>query len=145
RDYTEKQWGAASGALSADLAKRIRVNWNDDARLTPNATYQGLPTHGYTALVANMIRDIPLEMGVDFLAHRAAFQPRCATVFTGGIDEYFGYCLGRLKYRGQRREVVYHSGIDRVQSVAQVNEPQHASGPHIRLIEWKHMMRADTA
>jgi UDP-galactopyranose mutase len=145
REYTEKQWGTGAEALSADLAKRIRVNWNDDARLTPNATYQGLPAHGYTALVANMIHGIPVEMGVDFLAHRTAFQPRRATVFTGGIDEYFGYCLGRLKYRGQRREVVYHSDIDRLQPVAQVNEPQHASGPQIRLIEWKHMMRAGAA
>ena len=63
------------------------------------------------------------------------------TIFTGPIDEFFGYALGRLQYRGQQRVTTYDPAATYLQPAGQVNEPQHAAGPHIRSIEWKHLMR----
>ena len=61
-------------------------------------------------------------------------------IFTGPIDEYFGFDLGRLKYRGQRREHLYLRDVDWAQPCVQINNPDPANGPHIRTLEWKHMM-----
>ena len=61
-------------------------------------------------------------------------------MFTGPIDEYFGFNLGKLKYRGQSREYEYRTGTDWAQPCVQVNNPDPANGPHIRTIEWKHLM-----
>ena len=48
--------------------------------------------------------------------------------------------LGKLQYRGQLREHRYLPDADYVQPCQQINNPQLENGPHIRTIEWKHMM-----
>jgi UDP-galactopyranose mutase len=141
KEYTEKQWGCAPHQLDAALARRVEIRWDDDPRLTPNARYQGLPTGGYSALIERMLDTIPVLLGVDYLSDRELFRPRRLTIFTGAIDEYFGFELGRLHYRAQRRSTSYQQDSDYLQPVAQVNDPQHAAGSHIRTIEWKHLMR----
>src|SRR5690606_20045832 len=61
-------------------------------------------------------------------------------------DEFFGHDLGRLKYRGQHREHTYRPDVTGfAQPCGQVNNPTHAGGPHLRTLEWKHMMRPDLA
>jgi UDP-galactopyranose mutase len=146
KEYTEKQWGCAARQLDAALARRVEIRWDDDPRLTPNARYQGLPVDGYSALIERMLHTIPVLLNVDYLKNRELFRPRRMTVFTGAIDEYFAFTFGRLHYRAQQRRTWYDPDAERVQPVAQVNEPQHVSGPHIRTIEWKHLMRRrDTA
>jgi UDP-galactopyranose mutase len=139
RDYTEKQWGRSPSTLSVTLARRVRVRFGSDERLTPRHRFQGLPRDGYHAFVAHLLQGIPVETGVEYSGHRSNLRPTESTVFTGGIDEYFGYDLGRLGYRGQRRTHVYHDVCKPVQPVVQVNTPQHASGPGIRVIEWSHL------
>ncbi len=79
----------------------------------------------------------------DYLKHRDSVRARRLTVFTGPIDEFFGFDLGRLHYRGQRRVHEYLPEVDRAQPCGQVNNPTHAGGPHIRTLEWKHMMSRD--
>jgi UDP-galactopyranose mutase len=140
REYTEKQWGIPAHRLDPDLARRVQIRWDDDPRLTPRARYQGLPKAGYTELIQSMLKSIPVVLDFDYLQDRKLFRPRKMTVFTGAIDEYFDFSLGRLKYRGQRRDTTYHPGICRLQPAAQVNEPQHAGGAHIRTLEWKQLM-----
>jgi UDP-galactopyranose mutase len=139
RDYTEKQWGCPPRMLSVSLARRVEVRAGNDPRLTPRHRFQGLPRDGYHAFVARMLDGIPVETSADFLDCRDAFRGTGLTIFTGGIDEYFGYSSGRLAYRCQRRDYVYHEGAVRAQPVAQVNTPQHADGPAIRSVEWKHL------
>lgn len=140
RGYTEKQWGVPTHTLDERLARRIPVRPDDDPRLTPLAKYQGLPMHGYTSMITAMLDGIPVDLGVDYLANREHLKARRLTIFTGPIDEYFGFSLGRLKYRAQQRTTTYHPDIDWYQPVGQVNEPQHAAGAHIRTLEWKHLM-----
>ena len=141
KEYTEKQWGCSPRELDVALAARVQIRWDDDTRLTPRARHQGLPVAGYSALVKRMLRSIPVVLNFDYLRNRDLFRPRRMTVFTGPIDEYFDFVLGRLHYRGQQRVTTYHPETAQFQPVAQVNEPQHAAGPHIRTIEWKHLMR----
>ena len=144
RGYTEKQWGVPATSLSAQLAKRFDVREDDEPRLVRHRL-QGLPERGYAHLMAELLRGIPLVLNCDYLKHRSEFKSRKSIVFTGPIDEYFGFDLGRLKYRGQRREHQYLPDLEWVQPCVQVNNPDLANGPHIRTLEWKHMMAPEDA
>ncbi len=139
KGYTEKQWGVPATTLSAGLAKRFDVREDDEPRLMRHK-HQGIPAGGYTQMMTNMLAGIPLRTGVDYLQDRAAFQPRVMTIFTGPIDEYFGCDLGRLAYRGQKRTHEYLPHTEWFQPCGQVNNPSPADGPHVRTLEWKHMM-----
>jgi len=144
KGYSEKQWGVPARSLSADLVKRFDVRQDDEPRLMRHK-YQGIPARGYAGLMTAMLDGIPLTLGCDYLRHRNDWQVKCATVFTGPIDEYFGFDLGRLAYRGQRRVHEYREDVDWVQPCGQVNNPDVGNGPHIRTLEWKHMMPREEA
>lgn len=139
RGYTEKQWGVPATTLSADLVKRFDVREDDEPRLMRHR-HQGIPVEGYTRMLEAMLADIPVLLNVDWLAHRNAWPSRRTLVFTGPIDEYFGFDLGRLAYRGQRRVHEYRPDVEFAQPCGQVNNPDPANGAHIRTLEWKHMM-----
>jgi UDP-galactopyranose mutase len=139
RGYSEKQWGVPAHALSAELAKRFDVREDDEPRLCRHR-YQGIPADGYAALMSNMLQGIPVVLDCDYMRHRGAFPFRQKLVFTGPIDEFFDFDLGRLRYRGQRREHSYHADVNFAQPCGQVNFPDPAHGPHIRQMEWTHMM-----
>jgi UDP-galactopyranose mutase len=138
KGYSEKQWGVPAAALSASLAKRFDVREDDEPRLMRHK-FQGLPENGYSAFMATMLDGIRVIVNCDYLKHRSEFAAR-HIVFTGPIDEYFGFERGRLKYRGQRREHHYLPDTDWHQPCIQVNNPDAANGPHIRTIEWKHLL-----
>lgn len=137
KEYNEKQWGTTCDLLSASLCKRFDVRSDDETRLTPHKKFQGLPNKGYSAWLANMLNGIEVILNCDYLKCKTDIQSDYV-VFTGPIDEFFNYDLGRLKYRAQHRtkEIYMHS---QVQSYVQVNNPQHSGGEHIRTIEWKHL------
>lgn len=144
KGYTEKQWGVPARALSARLAGRFDVREDDDPRLF-RKRFQGIPRDGYATLMRNMLAGIPVLLNVDYLAHRQEFGARKLLVFTGPIDELFRFDLGRLVYRGQRREERYLPDVDWYQPSGQVNNPDPANGPSIRTLEWKHMLPPETA
>ncbi|MBK7976191.1 MAG: NAD(P)-binding protein [Deltaproteobacteria bacterium] len=145
KEYNEKQWGVPSNTLAARLCTRFDVRLDDEPRLKPDCKHQGIPELGYAGLMEGMLRGIPVLLNFDYLKHRDSVRARRLTVFTGPIDEFFGFDLGRLHYRGQRRVHEYLPEVDRAQPCGQVNNPTHAGGPHIRTLEWKHMMRPDLA
>jgi UDP-galactopyranose mutase len=139
KGYSEKQWGVPARALSAGLVKRFDVREDDEPRLMRHR-FQGIPVDGYTAMVQGMLRDIPVLLNVDYLNQRDAFAPSARLIFTGPIDEFFGFDLGRLVYRGQQRVHEYHPDAQWLQPCGQVNNPDPSQGEHIRTLEWKHMM-----
>lgn len=143
KEYNEKQWGVSPDKLSADLCKRISIREDDDPRLTPNAIYQGLPEAGYANMMARMVENIPLLLHCDYLDHREDFQVNRMIIYTGSIDQYYGFDLGRLAYRGQKRVHTYLLDADYAQPCGQINTPSHESGPAIRTIEWKHFMQKE--
>jgi len=144
KGYTEKQWGVPAKTLSPRLARRFEVRNNNDPRLKTEK-FQGLPEHGYTYWMQNMLKNIPIMLNVDFLTQRSLFTPKKLLVFTGPIDEFFDFDLGRLLYRGQKREHTYIPNKNYAQPCGQINNPDPHYGPHIRTLEWKHMMLPEFA
>lgn len=140
KGYTEKQWGVPAKTLSADLAKRFDVRLDDEPRLMRHK-HQGIPEEGYAEMMRKMLEGIPVMLNCDYLAHRNEFDASKKVIFTGPIDEYFGYDLGRLAYRGQERQHEYLPDVEYFQPCGQVNNPDAANGPYIRTLEWKHMMQ----
>jgi len=145
KEYNEKQWGVSCTTLGPELCKRFDVRSDGDGRLTPNAKHQGIPVEGYAAWTRRMFDGIPVVMNYDYLLRRDEISARKCLVFTGPIDEFFGFDLGRLQYRGQKRHHEYHPNANYVQRRGQVNNPLHFGGPHVRTLEWKHMMQPDVA
>ena len=143
KGYTEKQWGVPADTLSVRLARRFDVRSDDEPRLMYHR-HQGLPVDGYTALMRNMLKGIAVMLNCDYLRARDFFSARRKIIFTGPIDEYFGFDLGQLKYRGQKRSHEYLPDIRYAQPCAQVNNPSPERA-HIRSIEWKYMMQPEFA
>ncbi|MZP29442.1 UDP-galactopyranose mutase [Heliobacterium undosum] len=102
--YTRKQWGIPASDLEPEVCARIPVRFNRDGRYFAD-TYQGIPKQGYTRMVERMIDHpkIKLMLNTDFAEIKDVIPFR-RLIFTGPIDEYFGYALGRLPYRSLRFE-----------------------------------------
>lgn len=139
KGYTEKQWGTSATELSSMLARRI-VILEDDQTFGSIFRHSALPRDGYSAFTKRILADIPVLYDFDFLKHRGDVPAQVQTIFTGPIDEYFDFDLGRLQYRGQRREhsVLQMSGFS--QPAIQLNNPSPLAGGHVRTIEWKHLV-----
>lgn len=104
KGYTEKQWGRDCKELPAFIIKRLPVRLTFDNNYF-NALYQGIPMGGYTKLVENILGDIEVRTGVDYLSDKAELDEIAdKVVYTGAIDAYFDYKLGALEYRSVRFE-----------------------------------------
>lgn len=142
RGYTEKQWGVSARSLAVGLAQRLSVRDGEDPRFTQHR-HQGLPIGGYAGLMQKILAGIPLVPDCDYLKHQTEFVAGQGVVFTGPIDEYFGFDLGRLSYRSQRREHEFRPQTGFALPCAQVNNPDPANGAHIRTVEWKRLMQPE--
>ena len=137
KGYTQKQWGRPCSELPSFIIKRLPVRLTFDNNYF-NALYQGIPMGGYTGMVANMLKDIPVELGVDYLAqgNKEKYDAMAEkVVYTGAIDAYFGYRLGALGYRSVRFETELLD-IPNFQGNAAVNYTD-AETPYTRIIEHK--------
>ena len=143
KGYTEKQWGRDCKELPAFIIKRLPLRFTYDNNYF-NDPYQGIPKGGYTAMVENMLQDIPVILGTEykqFLSENEAAGERRITydkvLYTGMIDEYFDYCLGELEYRSLRFEEEFIKGEENYQGNAVVNYTERQI-PYTRIIEHKH-------
>ena len=136
RGYTRKQWGLDLSELSAGVAARIPTRTNDDDRYFSDS-FQAMPLHGYSALFENMLRSPNIEvcLAADFRAIERNITRR-HTVYTGAIDEYFKYSLGRLPYRSLRFEHEHIKDCQILQPVATINYPNDYA--YTRCTEFKH-------
>ena len=104
KGYTEKQWGRPCTELPSFIIKRLPVRLTFDNNYF-NALYQGIPMGGYTKLVANILGDTEVRLGVDYLQNKAELDALAdKVIYTGAIDAYFDYKLGALEYRSVRFE-----------------------------------------
>lgn len=135
KGYTEKQWGRDCKDLPAFIIKRLPVRLTFDNNYF-NALYQGIPMGGYTAMVENMLRDIEVRLGHDYLADKDAYDAMAdMVIYTGPIDAYFNYRLGYLEYRSVRFETE-RLDIENFQGNAAVNYTDRET-PWTRIIEHK--------
>lgn len=104
RGYTQKQWGRPCSELPAFIIKRLPVRLTYDNNYF-NALYQGIPIGGYTNLIARMLDGIEVRLNTDYLESKTELDRLARRViYTGPVDAYFGYRLGRLEYRSVRFE-----------------------------------------
>ena len=135
KGYTEKQWGRKCTELPSFIIKRLPVRLTFDNNYF-NALYQGIPVGGYTKLVANMLGDTKVRLGVDYLENKAEYDALAdKVVYTGAIDAYFDYKLGNLEYRSVRFENELLD-IPNFQGNAAVNYTDSET-PWTRIIEHK--------
>ena len=88
-------------------------------------------------MVEKMLEGADIRLGCDYFTNRAELESMCdKTVFTGMIDEYFGYCFGELEYRSLRFETELLD-TDNYQGNAVVNYTEYEV-PYTRIIEHKH-------
>jgi len=137
RGYTRKQWGMDPSELDKAVTARVPTRTNTDDRYFTDS-FQAMPADGYTAMFERMLDhpNIDLLLGVDYAEARAAY-PHDHLVFTGPIDEYFGYRFGKLPYRSLHFR---HETVDQewYQPVAVVNYPSE-DVPYTRITEYKHL------
>lgn len=135
KGYTEKQWGRPCNTLPAFIIRRLPVRFTFDNNYFDDR-YQGIPEDGYTAFVEKMLDGIDVWLGVDFLAEPKKYAALGNTLlYTGAIDEYYGYCFGELEYRSLRFATQVLDGD--YQGNAVVNYTA-AEVPYTRIIEHKH-------
>lgn len=96
--YTKKHWGVEPKELPMSLAKRVpvRFDYNDQTSLD---RYQGMPENGYSDLINKMLHGIDVIYNTEY-NNSDAFLCRNKVIYTGTIDEYYNYSLGKLPYRG---------------------------------------------
>jgi len=136
KDYTEKQWHRDCKDLPADIIKRLPVRLIYDNNYF-NDRYQGIPMGGYTKMVENMLGDTEVRLGEDYLANKAEYDKLAKkVVYTGPIDEYFGYKLGALEWRSLKFEDKVFDEENH-QGVAVVNYTGHEF-LYTRSIEHRH-------
>lgn len=136
KGYTEKQWGRKCSELPAFIIKRLPVRMVYDNNYF-NDTYQGIPIGGYNKLINGMLAGCEVKTGTNFFSNRTEWESMAEKiVFTGKIDEFYGYRYGNLEYRTVEFE---HECVDvpNYQGNAVVNYTE-AEIPYTRIIEHKH-------
>lgn len=137
KEYTEKQWGRDCKELPAFIIKRLPVRFVFDNNYF-NDLYQGIPIGGYNALIEKLLEGSEVKTNCDFFKeYKDNWREIADTlVYTGQLDEYFDYQLGRLDWR----TVSFKTRVEdrpNYQGNAVVNYTSHEV-PYTRVIEHKH-------
>lgn len=136
KGYTEKQWGRSCTELPAFIIKRLPLRWTFDNNYF-NDRYQGIPEGGYTQIIEKLLDKIEVKLNTDYKQF-VAMNGNVASkiVYTGAMDEFFDYSLGRLEYRTVKFETEVLD-TDNYQGNAVVNYTEREV-PFTRIIEHKH-------
>lgn len=144
KEYTEKQWGRCCTDLPAFIIKRLPIRFVYDNNYF-NDSYQGIPIGGYNKLIEGLLNSCDTVVGIDFfnnsdrlpLANTGRWKELAdKLVFTGKIDDFYGYRYGKLDYRSLRFEHDIHD-VPNHQGNAVVNYTD-LEVPYTRTIEHKH-------
>lgn len=136
KGYTEKQWGRSCTELPAFIIRRLPLRFVFDNNYF-NDTYQGIPIGGYNKLMEGLLEGIETRVNCDFFAHRGELTELAEKiVYTGQIDEFYGFCFGHLDFRtvSFEQEVI---DTPNWQGNAVVNYTEREV-PYTRIIEHKH-------
>lgn len=143
KGYTEKQWGRKANDLPAFIIRRLPVRLTYDNNYFSDR-YQGIPIGGYTKLVERMLDGIEVRLGIDYLKDCEQLSGLVDhIIYTGPIDEYFGYCYGKLEYRSLQFETE-RLDVDNYQGNAVINYTEREI-PFTRIIEHKHFDPVETS
>jgi UDP-galactopyranose mutase len=136
KGYTEKQWGRDCRDLPAFIIRRLPLRFTYDNNYF-NDRFQGIPIGGYNTIFDKMFTGVEVQLGTDYQDVKSNKDIQFESViYTGQIDEYFGFKLGHLEYRtvsfeNETLDVENHQGC------AVVNYTEREV-PYTRIIEHKH-------
>ncbi len=129
KGYTKKQWQKDPKDLPASIINRLPIRSNYDESYFNNGRYQGIPLEGYTAIFEKMLDHPLIEVrnNSDYFALREQIEVKEKTIYSGPLDRYFNYKLGRLEWRSVRFEKKIEAYPDyqgtSVMNYADVEEP----------------------
>lgn len=136
KGYTEKQWGRKCTDLPAFIIKRLPIRLVFDNNYF-NDGYQGIPKGGYNKLIEALLEGVETKVEMNFFDYSDDWKKIAdKLVFTGKIDEFFNYQLGKLEYRTVRFEEEIINSAN-YQGNAVINYTD-ANVPYTRIIEHKH-------
>jgi UDP-galactopyranose mutase len=136
-NYTLKQWGKHPKELDTTVCGRIPIRFNRDNRYVEHQ-YQIIPKNGYTAMIQKMIENPNIQIMLNMDYKELNLKDCKAIVYTGAIDEYFDYSLGRLPWRSLNFK---YKEFDQeyVQPCVQINYPNEHD--YTRSVEIKHVTK----
>src|SRR5687767_1149532 len=136
RNYTRKQWDLDPSELDASVTSRVPIRYNRDDRYFSDI-YQVMPQHGYTRLFEQMLDhpNIKIMLNTDYQEIIDMISYR-ELIFTGPVDEYFGFIYGKLPYRSLQFQF-QTLNEEQHQPVAVINYPNEY--PYTRVTEFKHL------
>jgi len=134
KGYTLKQWGCDPSELPASILKRLPVRFSYDDNYFSH-TFQGMPEAGYTAMVERILAHPGIELRLNTSFSRDEAASYAHTFYSGPIDGYYAYDLGRLGYRTLDFETFRSDGD--YQGCAVMNYGD-LNVPHTRITEHKH-------
>ena len=136
KGYTEKQWGRDCRNLPSFIIKRLPTRFTFNGNYF-NDRYQGIPEGCYNAMIDKLLEDTEVITGVDYNTNREMYEKIAdKIVYTGKIDEYFGYKYGKLQYRTVRWDTEIIE-VANYQGTAVINQPDK-NVEYTRIIEHKH-------
>ena len=138
KGYTEKQWGRPCKELPAFIIRRLPLRFTYDNNYF-NDPYQGIPKGGYTQMIERMLAGVDVRTGLSYREYLAD-QPGAnhkKVFYTGMIDAFYDYSLGRLEYRSLRFMDEDMPDCENYQGNAVINYTDKKT-PYTRVIEHRH-------
>lgn len=134
KGYTEKQWGLSPTRLPASILKRLPVRFNYDDNYFAHR-FQGMPENGYTAMIEAILDHPGITVELGRKVSRAEASAFDHVFYSGPLDGWFDYELGRLGYRTLDFERFTYDGDYQGTAVMNYGESQV---PYTRITEHKH-------
>lgn len=138
KGYTLKQWNINPADLPESLIRRLpfRKNYDENYYFSK---YQGIPLNGYTAIFKKMLTHplIDLRLNTDFFEIKEQLNKDAMVIYSGPIDRYFNYSLGKLNWRTLLFEKSVHN-VEDFQGTSVMNFAD-ASVPYTRMHEPRHL------
>lgn len=136
KGYTKKQWDLYPAELDASVTARVPTRTNRDNRYFTD-TFQAMPAQGYTKMFERLLDhpNIHVMLNADFEAIKDSIAYK-EIIYTGPIDQYFGYCYGKLPYRSINFKFESHDK-EWYQETGTINYPN--TQPYTRITEFKYL------
>ena len=134
KGYTIKQWGMHPSELPASILKRLPVRFNYDDNYFFHK-FQGMPENGYTAMIEKILDHPGITVKLETVFDRRMGEAFDHVFYSGPLDGYFDFELGRLGYRTLDFEKFTHEGD--YQGCAVMNYGEE-NVPFTRITEHKH-------
>ena len=125
KNYTTKQWGKHPKELPSTIFNRLPLRFNYSQVYQKNVKWQGIPEHGYTKLVSNLLdnKKIDIKLNCNFSVLDKKFDVKYLTIYTGPLDKFLNFKHGKLEWRSLRFEKKIINTVD-YQGNSVINYPE---------------------